>query len=1221
MPAATSARRPLLDFSDDPAPIGHAASSQPSLEADEAAMSTSAGCPRHHHTTNGRTASSMWSRCDWTKWGSRAAVVLVLFLISFIPFTSQYYIFYGWLSYTSFTHAVVWLAPFDLAVLSIWVNYALACLTDPGRVPAGFGVPSTEPGQKQPQQQDAPLLGGARGAARPALRFCGKCKSYKPPRSHHCSTCGRCVLKMDHHYIELIYMIINVILFLMVLFLVGILTVWQSYYVCTNATTIESMENSKIEELFERGRIRHNPVYPYDLGMWRNLGELLGYPFFLWLFPLPPRGDGLSFPVNDEAVAEARSAGGAVRWPPPEYVRHRARYGDSDSDGSEWDETGEDDDEYDDDCDGDLVAEESEDGEDEEMSAAEAGSDRGARVFAAGRRTRVRRGSEGYIVRPPTVADRERMVREASGGGRGGGAYDETSDNEILAEKQERYRSQGLVVDHATEVAELNAEYGGEEDTLKALCALAGLLTSSAMARGRGTGGKAVVTGLLRRQRAVSRPGSQAPAKRSRHASDLAQPEEVASDVDAPAALTVGSHDRAARSAAPAAHPPHTTSRHFPTSLAASSPRSPPAPPRRVVTAPAALPSHTADDPDATLASRARAVFREQLPDLVLRAGAVLAGATVSTKPASTNAADATSPPPPPLYTLPGHDAYGPPRPNVRTGAAVGVIELPGFAEYGEACSSYAAGTQLTLWMHARLTEFATRAAAAEFDAEAAAHATAQAAETAVSALTESPDAARRGVLNDRQSQTPRSHSEQRSSAGSGGAVEEDTSQVVPPTPTAYAKSAPRGLESKLTDDGGTGEYDASQVPPTPPRPHGLASSALAVRASGAEDVATAAAGGSKFATPREFTSDNVIEIDDEDDMVSSTAAPAHSATIQLLPDRPAEASPPPPATLPQQKTAFRSGLPPVTFSEPPPRGQPSAAIVATPRPAAPPFRPTAMASTPAAVTVPPTTIASVSTPAYLAAAASDPGSVPILEPSIPRRSSEAAMAASAADTHGAQALWPPRPSGAPTQTLLPHSAGQIPPATKPLAASSLAPPTTSGPGPAAPAPPPAPLLPLNPAHAAPATSGFSRATQQPPRPPPHLTFPDQSAALVVSHSLAPPPSRPSPLSRQIPSGGGTASSVARPVAFSRPPAAVAAPATPPAHYPRTPVFRSGPAAAAGVAGRPGLARPLVPPLQQQAAAARPNGAGGGAAGVEAGRPHGQVRHLWRPGGGGGDTV
>ena len=28
---------------------------------------------------------------------------------------------------------------------------------------------------------------------------CKKCDSLKPPGSHHCSTCGRCIARMDHH--------------------------------------------------------------------------------------------------------------------------------------------------------------------------------------------------------------------------------------------------------------------------------------------------------------------------------------------------------------------------------------------------------------------------------------------------------------------------------------------------------------------------------------------------------------------------------------------------------------------------------------------------------------------------------------------------------------------------------------------------------------------------------------------------------------------------------------------------------------------------------------------------------------------------------------------------------------------------------------------------------------------------------------------------------------
>ena len=30
-------------------------------------------------------------------------------------------------------------------------------------------------------------------------RYCMKCSSIRPPRAHHCSMCGRCIMRMDHH--------------------------------------------------------------------------------------------------------------------------------------------------------------------------------------------------------------------------------------------------------------------------------------------------------------------------------------------------------------------------------------------------------------------------------------------------------------------------------------------------------------------------------------------------------------------------------------------------------------------------------------------------------------------------------------------------------------------------------------------------------------------------------------------------------------------------------------------------------------------------------------------------------------------------------------------------------------------------------------------------------------------------------------------------------------
>lgn len=32
-----------------------------------------------------------------------------------------------------------------------------------------------------------------------AISICKKCIAPKPPRTHHCSVCAKCVLKMDHH--------------------------------------------------------------------------------------------------------------------------------------------------------------------------------------------------------------------------------------------------------------------------------------------------------------------------------------------------------------------------------------------------------------------------------------------------------------------------------------------------------------------------------------------------------------------------------------------------------------------------------------------------------------------------------------------------------------------------------------------------------------------------------------------------------------------------------------------------------------------------------------------------------------------------------------------------------------------------------------------------------------------------------------------------------------
>ncbi|KAG2723372.1 hypothetical protein I3760_02G167800 [Carya illinoinensis] len=85
-----------------------------------------------------------------------------------------------------------------LLVMLLW-SYFSVVLTDPGSIPPNWKpVIDEERGEADP-------LNGSELSNLPAdpvnqrIRFCRKCNQSKPSRCHHCSVCGRCVLKMDHH--------------------------------------------------------------------------------------------------------------------------------------------------------------------------------------------------------------------------------------------------------------------------------------------------------------------------------------------------------------------------------------------------------------------------------------------------------------------------------------------------------------------------------------------------------------------------------------------------------------------------------------------------------------------------------------------------------------------------------------------------------------------------------------------------------------------------------------------------------------------------------------------------------------------------------------------------------------------------------------------------------------------------------------------------------------
>ena len=70
---------------------------------------------------------------------------------------------------------------FQGCLFMVWLSYYLAIKTSPGNPPVNYKVKS---------------LGDPQGFW---YKYCPKCRADKPERTHHCKTCGRCILKMDHH--------------------------------------------------------------------------------------------------------------------------------------------------------------------------------------------------------------------------------------------------------------------------------------------------------------------------------------------------------------------------------------------------------------------------------------------------------------------------------------------------------------------------------------------------------------------------------------------------------------------------------------------------------------------------------------------------------------------------------------------------------------------------------------------------------------------------------------------------------------------------------------------------------------------------------------------------------------------------------------------------------------------------------------------------------------
>lgn len=173
------------------------------------------------------------------------------------------------------------------------------------------------------------------------LQFCSICQGYKAPRSHHCRSCGRCVMKMDHHcpwinncvghlnhgyftaflasavggsllstiiliswivaifsprtvrfpppsLFTLFFAIFAIGLAIGVVIAVGMLLYFQITAIVRNRTGIEDWIFTKAQ--YRRYKTNEIFIHPYDIGRKENIKQVISWQCI-------PKGDGIHWPV------------------------------------------------------------------------------------------------------------------------------------------------------------------------------------------------------------------------------------------------------------------------------------------------------------------------------------------------------------------------------------------------------------------------------------------------------------------------------------------------------------------------------------------------------------------------------------------------------------------------------------------------------------------------------------------------------------------------------------------------------------------------------------------------------------------------------------------------------------------------------------------------------------------------------------------------------------
>ncbi|XP_050209548.2 probable protein S-acyltransferase 15 [Mercurialis annua] len=271
------------------------------------------------------------SKMNWQRFKS-IPVFSVFLLMGFVYYATLFIFIEDWVGLQSsagILNALIFTFMAFLCLFSLFV----CVLPDPGHVPSSY-VPDVEVNNQNnglKKQQ------------------CEKCCTYKPPRAHHCRSCRRCVLRMDHHCLWInncvgyrnykaffililfataasIYSTVMIIssvfhknrdfgriFYLKIFYIVsgammiglsatlGTLLGWHIYLITHNMTTIEYYEGIGAAWLARKSGQSYR--HQFDLTTYKNITSVLGPNMLKWLCPtaISHLKDGTNFPTSHDS--------------------------------------------------------------------------------------------------------------------------------------------------------------------------------------------------------------------------------------------------------------------------------------------------------------------------------------------------------------------------------------------------------------------------------------------------------------------------------------------------------------------------------------------------------------------------------------------------------------------------------------------------------------------------------------------------------------------------------------------------------------------------------------------------------------------------------------------------------------------------------------------------------------------------------------------------------